>query len=87
MTAAARLQRVGARADDIRRAPDGAGAAVGGRRHLDRDVEPLHDRDVVVVLAAEGVEAVLRLGVRRRAVGGAVELAGAVSGEAGALTG
>ncbi|KAG6408014.1 hypothetical protein SASPL_131016 [Salvia splendens] len=77
----------GALGDDVGRAPDGLGAAVGGRGHLKGDVEAVDEGDVVVVLVGEVVEAVLCLGERRGAVGGAVELASAVSGEAGAAAG
>ncbi|KAG6405765.1 hypothetical protein SASPL_133359 [Salvia splendens] len=77
----------GALAHHVGRAPDRLGASVGGRGHLERDVEAVDEGDVVVVHVGEVVEAVLRLGERWSTVGGAVELAGAVSGEAGAAAG
>ncbi|KAG6424917.1 hypothetical protein SASPL_115340 [Salvia splendens] len=69
---------------DVGRAADGPGAPVVGWPELHGHVEALQHGDVVVVLVVEGVEAVLRLGVRRRAVGLAVELPAAVAGQAGA---
>lgn len=85
VAAAGRLQLVGALLDDVRgRALHRPGAAVSGGRHLHRHVVAVDDGDVVVVLPAEAVQPVLRLGVRRRPVRSAVELPAAVAGQAAA---
>ncbi|GER40505.1 disease resistance protein [Striga asiatica] len=68
----------------VHRAPNGPGAPVCCRAELHGHVEPVHDRDVVVVYVAERVEAVLGRGSRGGTVRPASELPVAVPGQAAA---
>ncbi|KAI3453673.1 hypothetical protein Pfo_010336 [Paulownia fortunei] len=82
-----RSQFVRALTRDIRRASNGSGAPVRGGPEFKRHVEPFHNRDVVVVFAPETVEPVFGESVGRGAVGLALELPVAVSGQAAAPAG